>query len=190
MTALRDYELSIAVSADPLRYSGNKGDKDRVAPGTYAIVAPGRNPGRVFTGSGYVSNSETLFAYGVMHVLDDIILDELEEISGDGDNFRLNVTVRNSGTEKYLDEHVVKWLRQAELKGDGNRPNSFSTWKRIYALSNLGKIALNKAETTDRKRLLDALQVISKSECSKLDRPDRSQQEAIISSGELPFAHP
>lgn len=188
MNDARIYTLYLAVSADPNRYETVENEKSRIAPSAYAVSVPARAAGRIFWGEGYISNSEALFAHGVMHILDEILIDELDEISGDEDNFKLNVLVKNTGADKYVTEHVRKWLSENDQNRSGTTPNNFKVWKRFYLLSQLGKIQFIECNTKNDKKMIKLSREAAAERIKSMPDCEASSREGMINTGELSSA--
>lgn len=173
----------LAWSVDTQRYIGRKGA--RVAPGAFAVWSQDRDPEVVWCGRGYSNNSETLFAAGVTHILDDILMDEAAEPKSDEDNFRLDVFVKNSGTRTYLERHIPTWLAENGRNSGGKTPASYPTWKRIYLLSCFGKVVVHEATDPTAKRRLKDLSDLARADTLKTPTPGLEQPEGITGTRKL-----
>jgi hypothetical protein len=182
---IREYNLYLAVSVDAQRYEKVRLETSRIAPGAYAVLVPDRVAGRAFWGAGYVTNSEALFAHAVMHVLDHILIEELDEISGDADNFRLDVWVKNAGSSRYMD-YVWKWLSARELNSSGSVPNNFDVWKRFHALCSLGKIDFIEGKEAAAKQNIGTAHGVASVRKKAMADCTPESREGIETTGETP----
>ncbi len=111
--------------------------QDGVAAGAYCGSVNGNGLSGTFWGSGGVKNTETLFAYGIAHVVQIALAEDHAPL------FPLHVFIHNNGVRRYLREHVPAWVSNGGLNSRGGIPDAYQVWKDLYLLTNQRKIVID-----------------------------------------------
>lgn len=141
MANIRVYNIHLAVSASSRDYIYSDKAGANIAAAAFAASAPEIAPEKMIWGKGYIANTESFFAYGAMHLLHEILVEEV-----DNEDFQVAIYLKNIGTEKYVKTYVWNWLEQNDANNSGKKPNNYETWKQFHSLCALGKVKFVKAE--------------------------------------------
>jgi hypothetical protein len=89
-------------------------------------------------GYGGAKNVETLYAHGICHAIEEILLDR------EDDDFRFHVWVAAIGFAIYIRKYMPIWDANGGKNSSGRVPDAYDEWRRLWIMSNLGKLSIDK----------------------------------------------
>lgn len=150
--------LFVSVSADNNRYAKVDSHPKKVAPAAYVIS----ERGELKWGKAYMADTHALFAHGVIHFLDDILIED------DDRDFLLTVVLEKDGARKFFEEYALNWIAKGGKNSINETPMNFDTWKRALSLSQLGRLSFRKPENVDESLTLSRMKELAKRKAASM----------------------
>lgn len=90
-------------------------------------------------GYGGAKSVETLNAFGICRALDEVYAER------EGDDLHVCVLALKVGFMRFVKTHVPEWERNGGRNPQGEVPDAYDEWRRLWQMANIGKLSVDLA---------------------------------------------